>query len=65
MLKCGARHGKVLQLLCLTLQNLCLRNEIVSNRNGDDSQRIIAICIMVRVVFVMRRGIILPLPNQQ
>ena len=65
MLKCGARHGKVFQLLCLTLQNLCLRNEIVSNRNGDDSQRIIAISIIVRVVFVMHRNIILPRPNQQ
>jgi hypothetical protein len=65
MLKCGARHGMTWQQSCLTLQNLCLRNEIVSNRNGDDSQRIIAICIMVRVVFVMHRSIILPLPNLQ
>ena len=65
MLKCGARQGNVLQLLCLTLQNLCLRNEIVSNRNGDDSQRIIAISVIVRSVFVMRRSIILPLPNLQ
>lgn len=65
MQKSGARHGKVLQLLCLTLQNLCLRIEFVSNRNGDDSQRIIAISVIVRSVFVMRRSIILPRPNQQ
>ena len=65
MLKCGARQGMTLQILCLTLQNLCLRNEIVSNRNGDDSQRIIAISVIVMSVFVMRRSIILPPPNQQ
>ena len=65
MLKCGARHGMTLQILCLTLQNLCLRNEIVSHRNGDDSQRIIAISVIVRAVFVMRGSIILPLPNLQ